>query len=234
VRDRIATALFVLSAALLAGTATAAWLTKPRSDVGRVPDTVMRDHVTAAASSAVPSSEIGAGRTATPGTAVVVRSARLSDVIPLPDSPRPVSLTIEAIGVRARVVSVGVETVTHAVVVPDDVRDVGWYRFGPVPGRTGSAVLLGHVDSRIQGPGVFFRLRTLVPGDIVRVGFADATRASFEVVGRRSYPKGQLPPTIFTRAGPPVLTLVTCGGSFDETAARYSDNVVVFAVPLHG
>ena len=53
--------------------------------------------------------------------------------------------------------------------VDRDVDEVGWYRYGPTPGDNGSAVLSAHVDSRSQGPGVFFRLGTLTPGDFVEV-----------------------------------------------------------------
>jgi hypothetical protein len=87
------------------------------------------------------------------------------------------------------------------------------------------------VDSRIQGPGVFFRLRELGPGDVVTVLFANGSRSSFEVVARRSYPKSRLPPELFQRSGRPILALVTCGGAFDQATRSYADNVVVFAVP---
>jgi sortase (surface protein transpeptidase) len=127
-------------------------------------------------------------------------------------------------------VSVGVAVGTRNVEVPADIDTVGWYRFGPTPGARGSAMLLGHVDSRTQGPGVFFELRELEPGELVSVGFADGSRSTFRVVARRSYPKEALPPMAFERRGRPMLTLVTCGGSFDETTRSYSDNLVVFAV----
>jgi Sortase domain len=78
---------------------------------------------------------------------------------------------------------------------------------------------------------VFFRLRELGPGDLVSVGFTDGSRSTFRVVARRSFPKSALPAMLFERDGRPVLTLVTCGGAFDETTRSYSDNVVVFAVP---
>jgi hypothetical protein len=52
------------------------------------------------------------------------------------------------------------------------------------------------------------------------------------VVARRSYGKQDLPDLLFTRAGSPFLTLVTCGGVFDQSTRHYSDNVVVYAVPV--
>ena len=70
--------------------------------------------------------------------------------------------------------------------------------------KAGSAVILGHVDNS-TGPGVFFQLRTLAPGDQVYVALADGdtrfvkraispatlkaaiTRAGGEVVGADQY-----------------------------------------------
>jgi hypothetical protein len=47
-----------------------------------------------------------------------------------------------------------------------------------------------------------------------------------------SYPKSSLPVgELFRRGGPPVLTIVTCGGHFDPRARSYADNVTVVAVP---
>ena len=147
----------------------------------------------------------------------------------------PARVVIPSIGVDAPVVPVGVDRFTHQTEVPDDVDVVGWYRFGPTPGAPGSSLLLGHVDSRVQGLGAFFRLGEVQPGALITVRYAasDAGRhqASFVVVARRSYPKVDLPGRIFARGGRPVLALVTCGGAFNEATRHYADNVVVYAVP---
>jgi sortase (surface protein transpeptidase) len=142
----------------------------------------------------------------------------------------PRRLTIPALGVTAPIVPMGVEP-GGTMEVPDDVVTVGWYRFGPSPGLPGSAVLVGHVDSRLEGPGVFFGLTKLQVGDLVRVRVADGGWDSFRVVARALVAKDRLPRGIFTRDGDPVLTLITCGGGFDAAAGRYTHNVVVSAVP---
>jgi hypothetical protein len=50
--------------------------------------------------------------------------------------------------------------------VPEDVRETGWYRFGPAPGSgAGSSVVSGHVDDRVQGRGAFYRLVDLAVGE---------------------------------------------------------------------
>jgi len=225
---RLATWLRVASVLLLITTPVAVWAARPHPDFGFLPGTA-----DASLSEAVPDEpaiDAGTSSTATRASTIDVRSARLKDYEPPRRGPRPVGLTIGAIGVRAPIVPVGVEAGSSRVQVPSDVHVVGWYRFGPPPGAGGSAVLLGHVDSWTQGPGVFFRLRELEPADVIWVTFANGSESSFRVVARRSYPKSGLPGRLFEREGPSFLTLVTCGGSFDQATRRYSDNVVVFAV----
>jgi len=146
-------------------------------------------------------------------------------------APRPAALRIPAIGVDAPVVAVGVEE-DGSMEVPYDVDTVGWYRPGPSPGGAGSAVLAAHVDLAGRGPGVFFYLSELAPGDVLTVGFDDGTEANFEVMARRTYDRESLPVDfVFATDGPPFLTLVTCGGAFDPSTRRYQSNVVVYAVP---
>ncbi|MGH3022960.1 MAG: class F sortase [Gaiellaceae bacterium] len=156
-----------------------------------------------------------------------VRSARISGVRVAP-RPRPRALAVPALDIRAPVVPVGVDK--DQVEIPEDARTVGWYRHGSSPGQPGSAVLVGHVD--YDGTrGVFYRLRELEPGAVVRVGFSGRERR-FRVVARRSFPKGRLPARlVFAKRGRPYLTLVTCGGDYDRSAREYASNVVVFAVP---
>ena len=164
---------------------------------------------------------------------VAVRSARLSDQAETSDTVAPVRLAIPALGVNAPIIPVGVEP-NGSMEVPKDVSTTGWYRFGPLPGSTGSAMLIGHVDSRTQGPGVFFGLSKLTIGERIGVQLAGGSTHVFAVVARRFIAKDELPQDLFAREGPPRLTLVTCGGGFDERTRRYSHNVVVYAVPAAG
>jgi sortase (surface protein transpeptidase) len=142
-----------------------------------------------------------------------------------------VALRIGAIDLAAPVVEVGVDPRTGELALPG-VDRAGWYRFGPGPAATrGSIVIAGHVDS-VAGPGVFFRLAELAPGDRITVTAAGGAARRFEVVGREVYRKGDLPlERYFARDGAPRLTLITCTGPFDRPAGGYRDNLVVTAVP---
>ncbi len=149
-----------------------------------------------------------------------------------PPLAAPIGLRIEELGVDAPIDPYGVDQSTGQMDVPDNVTDVGWYKFGPSPGEAGSAVLAAHVDLAGSGPGVFFDLDTLEEGDRVVVVYEDGTESAFRVIARAAYDKDELPlDVIFSREGPSVLTLVTCGGGFNRNIARYDSNVVVYAVP---
>lgn len=155
----------------------------------------------------------------------------LADLLP-EEGPTPVGLTIEKLAVDAPVGEYGVDS-RRRMDVPDNITEVGWYKFGPSPGEEGSAVLAAHVDLAGPGRGLFYDLDELEPGDIVTVTYSDGSTGDFEVFARSTYLKTELPlDTIFSRTGRPVLTLVTCGGGFSRSANSYDSNVVVYAVPV--
>ena len=143
------------------------------------------------------------------------------------EAGRPVSITIPAAGVDARVVPVGLRA-DRTMEVPE-VDLAGWYEPGPRPGDAGPAVIVGHVDSR-DGPAVFFRLGDLGRGDRIEVGQQGGGARSFVVERVERRPKEALPTErIWNRTGEPVLRLITCGGSFDRSTGHYRDNIIVFA-----
>lgn len=160
---------------------------------------------------------------------VGVRSGLLASKATRPEGEIPERLRIGAIGVDAPILPVGVTAGTTEI--PADVHDVGWYRFGGRPGGSGSTLLVAHVSSGTQGPGVFFRLRDLVPGDDVLVEMRNGSSSVFRVIARWSYAKEALPDRLFGQNGPAMLALVTCGGPYSEATGRYEDNIVVYAVP---
>ena len=106
----------------------------------------------------------------------------------------------------------------------------GWWQDGPEPGEPGPAVLIGHYDSN-TGPAVFYRLAELSPGDRLAIDRVDGTTVSFAVDGVVSYPQDAFPTDrVYGDTGDrPALRLITCGGSFDDEARRYTENLIVFA-----
>jgi hypothetical protein len=153
----------------------------------------------------------------------------------------PAAAATEAAPVRVQIPALAVDSVVDPVgvapdgqmAIPEDVDRVGWYRFGPAPGDDGSAVIAGHVDDREQGLGVLAPLQDAAVGDEVLVVDAEGATTRWRVVSRELISKQVLPlDRIFTRTGPPRLTLITCGGPFLPEYASYRDNVVVVAEPV--
>jgi sortase (surface protein transpeptidase) len=142
--------------------------------------------------------------------------------------PEPVSLIIPSIGVRTGLVHLGL-TSSGALQVPATTAVAGWYTGSARPGAIGAAVIAGHIDS-VSGPGVFFRLRLLRPGERVYVRRADGSLAVFEVTAVNSYLKTQFPTAAVYGPVPDAeLRLITCGGTFDYATGHYLSNVIVYA-----
>jgi sortase (surface protein transpeptidase) len=139
----------------------------------------------------------------------------------------PLVLSIPAIGLKVPLSELGLNP-NHTVQVPPNFQEPGWYKFGPSPGQVGSSVILGHVDSYL-GPAVFFRLRSLRPGNQVDVSLADGVVAHFLVREVAMYPKATFPTVqVYGSHGYSALQLVTCGGVFDTQTRSYLSNVVVY------
>ena len=142
---------------------------------------------------------------------------------------RPVAVSIPALSVAGPLEELVADPTTGELAAPHDPARAGWYAAGVVPGDQGPAVIGGHVDSR-SGPGVFFRLRTLRPGDLVDVTRSDGRTVRFSVIAVALYPKDRFPTeAVYGPTSGPELRLVTCGGTFDRSARSYDDNVVVDA-----
>jgi sortase (surface protein transpeptidase) len=106
----------------------------------------------------------------------------------------------------------------------------GWYRNSPAPGAVGPAIILGHVDSRQYGPGVFYSLKDLHPGDSIEVTRADNTVAIFNIDTVESVHKSDFPTLrVYGNLDHSGLRLITCGGEFDPNASSYESNIIVFA-----
>jgi sortase (surface protein transpeptidase) len=143
-------------------------------------------------------------------------------------TPTPVWLTIPAIGVKAPIVTLGLNR-NGTLQVPSSTTVAGWYTGSPRPGATGSAIIAGHVDSR-SGPGVFFWLRSMHRGERIYVRRADGTLAVFTVTAIQLYAKAQFPTaTVYGPMPDAELRLITCGGTFDYARHSYLSNVVVYA-----
>jgi sortase (surface protein transpeptidase) len=143
-------------------------------------------------------------------------------------TPVPVRIEIPRIGVASALDRLG-RSPDGTIQEPRRWEVAGWYALGTPPGDPGSAVILGHVDSK-RGPAVFFRLRQLRRGDQIQVTRADGSVVRFVVQRTEQHPKRRFPTEeVYYPTLTPALRLVTCGGTFDATAGHYRSNIIVFA-----
>ena len=214
---RRARTLLAASLALLAGVAVA-W------------STVDSDGSADLVGAAVTTSSTVPPPTPTVTTSTVVPSPIEAPAIRPARPGVPVRISIPSIGVEHAVVPVGF-TPDGKMEVPG-VDDAGWWAPGPRPGVThGSSVIAAHVDYDGR-PGVFRDLQRLEVGTDVIVTDDAGTIRRYRVRERFQVAKDQLPRAeVFRTGGPPVLTLITCGGFFDTGRRHYDDNIVVRAVP---
>ncbi len=182
----------------------------------------------AAPSSAAPSSP---GSTAAMQSAPAAAPAPAPGPLLLPASP-PVAVSVPAIGINSSLIDLGRNS-DGTIEVPsldDPDSKPGWYTGSPTPGTLGPAIILGHIDSRQFGPGVFYSLTDLQPGDGIDVTRADGTVAQFTVDSVKTVPKSNFPTLeVYGNLDHAGLRLITCGGQFDPDARSYESNVIVFA-----
>jgi hypothetical protein len=163
-----------------------------------------------------------------PGTA----SAAPDGLTPLgTPAPLPVALQIPAIGVRTSLIRLGI-TRQGTLQVPGSTSVAGWYTGSPRPGEIGSSIIAGHIDSYL-GPGIFYRLRELHPGNQIYVRQADGRLAVFRVTEVHQYPKAHFPTAAVYGPVPDAeLHLITCGGTFDYATHSYLSNIVVYSTEV--
>jgi sortase family protein len=178
----------------------------------------------------------GPGRLPGPASAAPRGLTPLGKPAPLPKpatltAPLPVALRIPAIGVHTRLIRLGF-TRRGTLQVPSSTSVAGWYTSSPRPGEIGSSIIVGHIDSYL-GPGIFYRLRELHPGNRIYVRQAGGRLAVFEVTRVRQYPKAHFPTAaVFGPAPDAELHLITCGGRFDAVTHNYLSNVVVYSTEV--
>jgi sortase (surface protein transpeptidase) len=165
-----------------------------------------------------------------PGPILAVRSEGVAHTT-YSDSAPPRRIVIPAVGVSAKVIPLGLNK-DGTIQTPTKWGVTGWYTDGPTPGKRGPAVVVGHVDSK-SGPAVFYRLRALLRGDLIRIVRSDGTVVRFRVQRSEHWPKSHFPSKrVYGPTSEAALRLVTCGGSFDAATGHYLENTIVYATRI--
>ncbi len=156
----------------------------------------------------------------------------------IPHGPLPVRVDIPGIYIDAPVITLGLgaEAIPD---VPERPDQIAWYNFSATPGQNNNAVFSGHVDWQTPRgdpiPGVFYRLRELHVGDTITVMLENDEVLEYQVTGNVATNYDD--PNVVRSMEPAirdVITLITCGGSWEYDPAKdnggnYSHRVVVRA-----
>lgn len=150
------------------------------------------------------------------------------DATPAAVISSPVRLTVANIRVNALVNPVGL-TKSGDMDIDSNAEQVAWYKSGPKPGEEGSAVIAGHYGWKDGVPSVFNDLNTLVKGDKISTTDDGGRVKTFIVTRTEIYTPHQDATSIFkSDDGKAHLNLVTCQGSWNNSAQTYSERLVVF------
>jgi len=141
----------------------------------------------------------------------------------LPDVAPPMRMVIEEIGINAPIITLGLDT-NSLPKVPNDPYVVAWYDFSAKPGQGSNAVFAGHVDWTVNGQpvtGVFWGLRELDEGDIVRIILEDGSELRYRVTHSAAVEHND-PDGVKVMYPTPndVITLISCGGTWVPNASN--------------
>ena len=145
----------------------------------------------------------------------------------------PIALQVDKFGIDA---PIEIGAIADGVMLdPSGPWVVAWYdQLGKV-GERENVVMAGHVDYYTVGPAVFWNVRDLVPGDIVRVVAENGEAVEYAVEWAQLYNVAtELTPEVIQTdivgdTGQESLTLITCGGPFDPATGQYLERFVVRA-----
>lgn len=215
-----------------------AWLLRPAAGVGTDLDQITRAGASAAggqpgSATASPLDRSPSSAPSGPGSFGEVPVVDATRIVAPQDVAPPRRLVVGSVDIAMPVLATGV-TADGQMELPADPSQVGWYRFGALPGNPeGSAVLGGHVDSVRYGTGPLARLAQVREGARVTVTSGAGQRLGYRVISVERISKAALPvDRLFDPTGPHRLVIVTCGGRYLPAAGGYEDNIVVIAEPL--
>jgi LPXTG-site transpeptidase (sortase) family protein len=158
---------------------------------------------------------------------VAVQPDTLAGYTVAPDAPR--LLTIESIGVRARVLPMGVNP-DNSLQAPINIYDSGWYDQSAKPGQPGAVL----IDAHASGPtrqGLFAYLDTMKAGDRVQLEKGNGEVLTYEVVATEAVPLDAVDMSKVTKPYGDVtegLNLITCTGQWLQAQRTYNQRAIVY------
>ena len=151
-------------------------------------------------------------------------------------SAPPTRLVIDAIGVDAPVITLGMDPALVPE-VPSSGGEVAWYDFSGKPGAGSNVVLSGHITWD-KSLAVFWSLEELEEGDLIYLSAGEGEQLVYEVTANMLVdPSDPESVELIYPTDTEMLTLITCGGTFNrDPSARfggeYSHRSIVQAMPV--
>ena len=176
--------------------------------------------------------------TTVPDTATPIpTNAPTATPTPMPFDGALARMIAPSVGIDHAIENIGI-TNNQLDTPKDAVGKVGWYDIYDKPGFGKNAVFAAHVNYNFKN-GPFARLKDVKQGDTITIQMADGGPAYvYEVFFLKRYsiddiPMGELIDAPTKPANEEWITLITCGGRFQETQPNglgdYLDRDVVIA-----
>lgn len=137
-------------------------------------------------------------------------------------------LTIPALKINAKIQDVGI-TSKGNMSTPNNFFDVGLYKYGPIPGDTGSSVIDGHVNNGFGFNAVFGNLKNIKIGDDIYVEIEKGTKIHFVVTSTSIYDYNAQAREVFEQSDGSYLKLITCSGNWIKDLRTHDKRLVVNA-----
>ena len=169
----------------------------------------------------------------TPAPEISPQPSQTPEPTPVPVLSGDAQMIIEAIGVKAPLITLGLDA--NAIPeVPLSGDQVTWYNFSAPPGSSSNAVFAAHVTWK-QQPAVFWNIANLQEGDTIVIRNGEGREFVYEVFTNfRVNPDDPSSVFVMAPASEPILTLITCGGTWvpnpnEPFGGDYTDRVIVQA-----
>lgn len=138
-------------------------------------------------------------------------------------SDSPIEVNIPSIKLRSTVIPVGVTPDGDMDVPSGNTQDVGWYKYGTIPGNIGNAVFDAHVFA------AFADLENVKIGDDIYVHMQGGNDLHFIVTDVSTYALADVPvESLFGATDGIHLNLITCAGKLTPDRSTYDHRLIVY------
>lgn len=175
---------------------------------------------------------------ATPESSLAVTTSPSPTPVPTPYDLTPEEIYFTSFEQVCEIQPVGkIDPKTKEEVAPEEPGAMGtvdsnviaaWYKYGPAPGDKGNAIINGHKSWKGE-KGVFYNLKDMQVNDQVVVKMSDGSFLYWYVEDVEVYNRDEVPVDVMypNWGEEPMLTLISCTGSWDAIAGTSSKRSVV-------